>query len=72
MTREEKLALIEECMDLDEGTLKPEDEVDSYEEWDSVTMLTIISEVDEKLQITLTGKQLKEVKTIADVLALME
>lgn len=72
MTMKEKLKLIEECMDLDEGSLKPEDEVERYEEWDSVTILSLIAAIDEHLHKMIEGQDLKKVKTVADILALME
>lgn len=72
MDIKEKLALIEECMDLDAGTIKEDDELDSYEEWDSVTALSIIAMFDEKFHKTLMGEDLKSAKTVADILALME
>ena len=68
----EKIALIEECMDLDAGSINEEDELNSFEEWDSVTALSIIAMVDEKFHKTLTGKDLKKAKTVADILAMME
>lgn len=71
MDIKEKLALIEECMDIDEATLKPEDELSNYEEWDSVTILSVIAMVDERFHKTLTGNDLKTVKTVADLLGLM-
>lgn len=71
MTEKEKLMLIEECMDLEEGTLNPDDEVDDYEEWDSVTILSLIASVEEHFHKTLTGTELKGVKTFSDVLGLM-
>lgn len=67
-----KLALIEECMDIDEGTLKPEDQLSDFEEWDSVTALSIIAMVDEQFGKTLTGDELKEARTVADLIAMME
>jgi len=72
MEMKEKLALIEECMDLEEGVLKEEDELADYDEWDSVTALSIIAMVDEKFHKTLSGADLKSVKTVADLLGLME
>lgn len=72
MTLQEKIALIEECMDLEDGTLKPEDLLTDYEEWDSVTALSIIAMIDEKFNKTLLGNDLKEAKTVSDVIALME
>lgn len=72
MDVKEKLALIEECMDLDEGTLKPEDMLEKYDEWDSVTALSIIAMVDEHFHKTLSGDVLKDAKTVSDIIALME
>lgn len=71
MSIQEKLALIEECMDLNEGTLKPEDVLADYEEWDSLTILSIIAMADERFQKTISGEDLKGAKTVADILALL-
>jgi acyl carrier protein len=67
----EKIALIENCMDLDEGTLKPEDDLTSYEEWDSLTALSIIAAADEKYHRTLTGEDMRKVKTVSDIVKLL-
>lgn len=72
MTMKEKLALIEDCMDLETGTLNPEDEVEKFEEWDSVTILSLIAVIDDHFHRILSGQDLRKVKTIADVLAFME
>lgn len=72
MDIKEKLTLIEECMDLDAGTLKENDELDSFEEWDSVTAISIIAMVDEKFHKTLSGDDLKGARTVADIIAMME
>ncbi len=72
MSEKEKLGLIEECMDLDEGTLKPEDNLADYEEWDSVTALSIIAMMDEQFHKSVSGGTLKDAKTVADILAMME
>ena len=72
MDMKEKLALIEECMDLDVGTLKVEDKLESFEEWDSVTALSIIAMVDEQFHKTLSGEDLKGAKTVKDLIVLME
>lgn len=68
----EKLELIEECMDLDAGAIKEDDNLDNFEEWDSVAVLSIIAIVDEKFHKTLSGEDLKGVKTVKDILAMME
>lgn len=72
MSMKEKLALIEECMDLDNETLSPDDVLDEYEEWDSVTALSIIAMIDEHFHKTLSGDVLKGAKTVSDIIALME
>lgn len=72
MDIKEKMALIEECMDLDIGTINADDELDSFEEWDSVTALSIIAMVDERFHKMLSGDDLKGAKTVADILKMME
>ena len=47
MTNAEKIALLEEVMELEEGTLQQDDVLEEYDEWDSVTILGIISLIDE-------------------------
>lgn len=72
MTEQEKINVLEEIMELDEGTLKMEDALDSYAEWDSVTILSLISWVDETYGKSVSGEDLKNVKTVADVVAIMD
>ncbi len=72
MMLQEKIALIEECMDLYEGTLKMEDFLSSYDEWDSVSALSIIAMIDNRFNKLVTGNELKNAKTVSDIIALME
>ena len=72
MENKEKLAILEEIMELDEGTLKESDILEEYDEWDSITALSLIAVVGEKFGRTITGKEIKEMQTVADVLAVME
>ena len=72
MEIKEKIALIEECMDLDAGTINVEDKLTDFEEWDSVTVLSIIAMVDEIFHKTLSGEDLKKARTVADIVAMME
>lgn len=68
---EEKIAMIEEAMDLDEGTLKPEDELDSYEEWDSLSKLSLVATAKQQLDVTLDVSTLRQVVTVSDLCALL-
>ena len=67
-----KIALLEETLDTEEGVLTPETSLDTVEEWDSIAMLSLIAMLDEAFDKTITGKELKELKTVADILAYME
>lgn len=72
MTEQEKIGLLEEAMELDEGTLHMEDALEGYEEWDSITALAFIALLDEKFHKTVAGSQIRELKTVADAIGLME
>lgn len=48
MTEQEKISLLEEVMELDEGTLQVTDVLADYDEWDSVTVLSLIAIMDKK------------------------
>lgn len=67
-----KLALIEEVLDVEEGSLTAETPLDSVEEWDSIAMLSLIAMLDDEFGKTITGKELRALKTVADILAYME
>lgn len=72
MTEQEKINMLEEIMELDEGTLSITDVLADYDEWDSVTALSLIAFMDETFGKTITGETIKQLKTVADVLAMME
>lgn len=71
MTQQEKLALLEDMFELDGGSLKPEMELAEIEEYDSMAKLSLIVLCDEECGKKLTGEQIREFKTIADILAFM-
>ena len=72
MTTAEKIALLEEVMELEEGTLQQDDVLEEYDEWDSVTILGIISLIDEEFGKTVTGKEVRDIKTVSGLLDMME
>lgn len=67
-----KLALIEEVLDVEEGSITAETSLEDVEEWDSITMLSLIVMLDEEFGKAITGKELKALRTVADILAYME
>lgn len=72
MELKEKLALIEEAIDTEEGSLTPETLLSDVDEWDSIAALTLIAMLDEKFEKTITGAQIKALETVGDILAYMQ
>ena len=55
MSEQEKIYLLEEIMDVEKGTLKNDDNLADFDEWDSLTALTFISEMNERFGKKVTG-----------------
>ena len=72
MSEKERIELLEEIMDLEEGTLNLDDELKNYDEWDSLTALTFISEMDSRFGKKIPGEQIKAFVTVKDAIAVME
>lgn len=72
MINAEKIKIIEEIMDLNEDTLTPETTLNDIEEWDSVAFLSFIAMMDDEFGKTIKGSVVREQKTVADLMALME
>lgn len=72
MTTEEKIALLEETLEMDEGTLKADMELDDVEEYDSMTKLSIIVMMDDEFGVKLTSDVVRGFKTVQDILDLMK
>lgn len=71
MTTEEKIALLEDMLELDNGSLKPEMVLADIDEYDSMAKLSLIVLMDEECGKKLTGEQIREFKTIQDILDFM-
>jgi len=74
MTNEEKIALLEEMLELDpdglkltEGTMLSE-----IEEWDSMAILMLINLADIKFKKSLVMTQVREFNTIGDILKFLD
>lgn len=72
MELKEKLALIEEALDTQEGALAPETVLDEVESWDSIAALSLIAMMDDNFGKTLSGSEIKALKTVGDILAHMK
>ena len=72
MTTQEKLVALEDIMELDEGTLKPETSLDDIEEWDSLSALSFVVLLGDEFGRKITGQQIRDSKTVQDLLDVME
>lgn len=72
MTQEEKIALLEDMLELDANTLTPEMELSTIDEYDSMAKLSLIVLFDEECGKKLTGEVLRTFKTVGDILAAMD
>lgn len=72
MELKEKLALLEDTFDVDEGTLTPEMALDEIEEYDSMTKLSLIVMVEEEFGRKLSGDDIKGFKIVQDILNVMQ
>lgn len=67
-----KIQLIEELLEVEEGSLTENTLLGDLEEWDSIAELTLIATLDEKFNKIVSGKEIKEMKTVGDILAYMQ
>lgn len=72
MTNEEKIAMLEDVLELDGGTLKSETELSSIDEYDSMAKLSLIVMMDDEFGKKLTGEQIFKFKTVQDILDFMD
>jgi acyl carrier protein len=72
MTNTEKLALIEEIIEADEGTLNEDMNLKEIENWDSMAVISLIVMIDDKLGKKVSVSQIKDAKTVGDILNIME
>ena len=72
MTNEEKIAMLEDMLELDGGTLKPETELNSIEEYDSMAKLSLIVLMDDEFGKKLSGEKIREFKTVQNIIDFME
>lgn len=72
MTEQEKLALLEETIDAEEGSLKADMNLEGVNEYDSMAKLSIIVMMEDEFGKQLTSEDIKAFKTVGDILKWME
>lgn len=72
MTNKEKMRLIEDALELGENTISEETLLGDIHGYDSMARLTLIVLCDDEFNKKLTGEQIKEFKTVKDILDFMD
>ena len=72
MTEREKLAMLEDMLELDEGDLTMDMALEDIDEYDSMAKLSLIVMMEDEFGVKLTGDVIKGFETVGDILKLME
>lgn len=72
MTLEEKIALLEETIEAEEGSLSPDMLLEDVDEYDSMTKLAIIVMMEDEFSVKLTGDMVRGFVKVEDILQLMQ
>ena len=72
MTQEKKIEMLDEMLELDGGSLKPEMELKDIAEYDSMAKLSLIVMMDEECGKKLTGEDIQSFNTVQDILDFMD
>ncbi|MDD6235710.1 MAG: acyl carrier protein [Lachnospiraceae bacterium] len=68
MTEKEKLAMIEDTLEMDEGTLAPKMKLENIDEYNSMAKLSLIVMMEDEFGVKLSSTEIKGFKTVADIL----
>lgn len=72
MERIEVINMIEDMLDVDQGSLNEDSVLAQIEEYDSMTKLSLIVMCDDEFGKKLTGERLLEFQTVKDILDFIE
>lgn len=64
----ELLEMLEEIMDLDEGVLETTTVLEDLEEWDSLSILSLMAEAKKSYDKKLSVDEIKEFVTVQDII----
>ena len=71
MSEKDKLALLEDMFELEEGDLSADTVLDDLDEWDSMSKLSLIVLMNDEFGKKLSGDEIKNFNTVGDILAYM-
>ena len=71
ITESELLIILEEVFEKDPVDMKVEDSFKDYDEWDSLTQLSLVATLDDEFDINVNSDELEKINTILDILDLI-
>ncbi len=71
MDKTEKIKLMEEIMELEEGTLNESSVLSEYDEWDSLSIISYIALMDTRFTKSVSMEEIKRFVTIKDAIDIM-
>lgn len=72
MNVEEKMTLLEELFEVEPGELSEKMILEDFEEWDSMSRMSLIVLMEDIFGKKVTRKEVMEYKTIGDIMSAME
>lgn len=72
METSKKIEMLEEMLEVDAGTITSDMSLDDIGEWDSMAALSFIVLMDEEFGKEINGEDIKKLKTVQDLLNIME
>ena len=72
MDTNEKMALIAELLELEVSDFTPETKLEELEEWDSLAAISYVVMMDENFGVTANPNDIRNFKTIQDILDSMK
>ena len=72
MDEARKIRLLEDVFEVEEGALTPDLELESMENWDSMTKLALIVMIEEEYGKILSSDRIRAFSSVGDILTQME
>jgi len=61
------LAIVKEALEIDGGEIQLADDFRSYDEWNSLAVLSLISALDDEYDVVLSSEELRKLITLDDL-----
>lgn len=70
--KEKFIELFKEVLEVDDKEINLTDEFRDYDEWDSLTYLSLIAMLDDEYEIIIETEEFKSIRTVQDLIAEVE